>query len=244
MKKFVVLYTALLAPFSAHADFGLGLMASYSPNVYLGSDTEITPFPMVSYDNGHLFIEGVSLGYRLAPKGATHNIVVAASYDPRMLEASKSDNLDVQKLDDRDSSFLGGVAYVLNTEVGQFHAGIGTDIGSVHNGMYAEAKYSYHINLGAIGLIPALGYSYNSDKLNEHLYGVSAEEASRTGFNEFNPNWSGRYFVGVSGYMYITKNMRLTGGVRYENLDSEIEKSPILSSTTSVMGNVGMSYLF
>ncbi|MGF1765636.1 MipA/OmpV family protein [Aliivibrio kagoshimensis] len=244
MNKLILISAATLLPFSAHAEFGLGLTASYSPNVYKGGDTEVTPFPLVSYDNDRFFIEGVQLGYRLAAKGSTNNIILAVTYDPRMLDAGESDNLDIKKLDDRDASFLGGVAYVLNTKAGQFHAGIGTDIGSVHNGMYAEAKYSYHINMGAIGLIPAIGYSYNSDKLNEHLYGVSVSEAARTNFNEFKPDWSGRYFVGLSGYMYLSKKMRLTGGIRYENLDSEIEKSPLLESTTSVIGNVGLSYLF
>ncbi|MEZ9070882.1 MipA/OmpV family protein [Vibrio splendidus] len=73
---------------------------------------------------------------------------------------------------------------------------------------------------------------------------MSASEAANTRFEEFNPNWSGRYFVGLTGYMHLSKQLRLTGGVRYENLDSEIEKSPILESTTSVIGNVGVSYTF
>ncbi|TCV29210.1 MipA/OmpV family protein [Vibrio crassostreae] len=238
---------ALSIPSIANAkgsEFGLGLTAAYSPNVYKGGDTEVTPFPLLSYDNGHFFIEGVQAGYRLAPKGSVNNIVFFAAYDPRTLDAGESGDADIKKLDDRDSTFMGGAAYVLTTNIGEFRVGAGTDIGSVHNGLYVETRYSYHMNFGAFGLIPAIGYSLNSDKLNEHLYGVSAAEASRTRFDEFKPDWSGRYFVGLSGYMYLSKHLRLTGGVRYENLDSEIEKSPILDSTTSVMGNVGVTYLF
>ena len=246
MKKLTTalsLFALALSPLT-HAEVGLGLTATYSPNVYKGGDTEVTPFPLFSYDNGHLFVEGVEAGYRLMPKGSMSNIVLFVAYDPRTLDASESDDADVKKLDDRDSSFMGGVAYVLTSGNAQFRIGAGTDIGSVHNGMYAETRASYHIPMGPIGLIPAIGYSFNSDKLNEHLYGVSAAEATKTRFDEFNPNWSGRYFVGLSGYMYLSKNLRVTGGVRYENLDSEIEESPILASTTSVMGNVGVSYTF
>lgn len=246
MKKVISsmsLLAMLMSPF-ANAELGLGLTATYSPNVYKGGDTQVTPFPMFSYDNGHFFIEGVEAGYRLMPKGSMSNIVLFAAYDPRTLDASESDDADIKKLDDRDASFVGGVAYVLTSGNAKFRVGAGTDIGAVHNGMYAEARASYHIPMGPIGVIPAIGYSFNSDKLNEHLYGVSASEAARTRFNEFNPNWSGRYFVGLSGYMYLYKNLRLTGGVRYENLDSKIENSPILAGTTSVMGNIGVSYLF
>ncbi|MCX2760049.1 hypothetical protein OQJ65_17080 [Vibrio sp. Sgm 22] len=57
MKK-VALTTLILAlPLSApiNAEFGVGLTASYSPNVYKGGDIEVTPFPLISYDNGHHF---------------------------------------------------------------------------------------------------------------------------------------------------------------------------------------------
>lgn len=245
MKKSLITL-ALLSSVSgmANAELGLGITTSYAPNVYKGGDTEVTPFPLLSYDNGQFFIEGVQMGYRIAPKGSVNNLVIFAAYDPRTLEAKDSDDLDIKKLDDRDSTFMGGVAYVLNTNAGEFRLGAGTDIGDVHNGLYAEARYSYHIQMGAMGLIPAIGYSLNSEDLNQHLYGVSAAEAKITRFEEFKPGWSGRYFVGLSGYMYLSKKLRLTGGIRYENLDSEIEKSPILDGTTSVMGNVGVSYIF
>lgn len=246
MKRILAAIAALSMSLPASAEFGLGITTTYAPNVYKGGDTEVTPFPMISYDNGQFFIEGVQAGYRLAPKGSTNNFVIFAAYDPRELDASESDDADIKKLDDRDPSFMGGVAYVLTSGNTEFRLGAGTDIGSVHNGMYAEARLSHHIPMGPIGLIPAIGYSYNSDKLNEHLYGVSAAEAASTSnrFNEFNPDWSGRYFIGLTGYMYLTKQLRLNGGVRYENLDSEIEKSPIIDSSVSIMGNVGVTYTF
>lgn len=246
MKKIIIaaISVALTISTPSRAEFGIGLTASYSPDVYIGGDTKVTPFPLLSYDNDRFFIEGVQMGYRLAPKGSINNVVFFAAYDPRTLEASSSNDVDMKKLNDRDASFMGGIAYVLTTKAGELRVGGGTDIGSVHDGAYAEMRYSYHINMGPVGLIPAIGYSLNSDKLNEHLYGVSSAEAAITRFDEFSPDWSGRYFVGLSGYMYLSKSLRLTGGVRYDNLDSELEKSPILASTTSVTGNVGISYMF
>ena len=52
----------------------------------------------------------------------------------------------------------------------------------------------------------------NSDTLNEHLFRVSASEATNTRFEEFNPNWSGRYFVGFTSYIHLSKQLRLTDG--------------------------------
>ncbi|MCP3698845.1 MAG: MipA/OmpV family protein [Aliivibrio sp.] len=48
----------------------------------------------------------------------------------------------------------------------------------------------------------SLGYSYNSDRLNNHLYGVSAEESARSNgaISEFDADWDGQFFVGISTY--------------------------------------------
>lgn len=248
MKKLALTAVAMSAAFSplASADFGLGVMTTYSPNVYKGGETTITPFPFVSYDNGHFYVEGVQAGYRLAKKGAPVNVVLFAQYDPRTLDSSESDNYDIKKMDDREATVLGGAAMVLNSKAGTFRLAAGSDVGGKHDGLYAEVRYSYHIPMGPMGLIPAIGYSFNSADLNNHLYGVSAAESARTSgrIAEFDPDWSGEYFVGLTGYMYLSKNIQLTGGLRYTNLDSELEKSPLLDNTHSIAANVGVAYRF
>ncbi|MCG7585832.1 MipA/OmpV family protein [Photobacterium sp. OFAV2-7] len=93
-------------------------------------------------------------------------------------------------------------------------------------------------------LLAMLGYAFNSDKLNNHLYGVSQSEAERTRFDAFDGGWSGQLFVGLSAYTHLTRNVRVIGSVRYSKLDSALADSPIIENDDSVSGTLGVAYAF
>lgn len=245
MKKLTLL-PLIAVGFSAPsaADFSLGLVSSYASNTYIGIDADVVVFPLVNYDNGQVFIEGTSLGYRLFENGSAHNVLFRATYDPRTLKPSDSDDSDIQLLDERKAAFLGSVAYQFTTKAGIFETGIGSDISSVHKGLYANASYRYPFLFSNYGVIPSIGYSYNSKKMNKHLYGVSEKEASLTRFDAFSPSHAGELSIGVSSYLYMTKSVRLTTSIQYKNLDSEIAKSPIIERREIVTGSLGISYIF
>lgn len=226
------------------SQWSLGVAASYSPAVYRDTPSNKAVIPMIGYEGEHFFMRGFSAGYRLYPVGSPQNIVFRAVYDPRTLKPEDSDNADIQQLDERKASVLGGVSYQLITLVGMFEATVGSDLGFQHNGIYAETAWRLPIRRKGWAITPSIGYSYNSERLNNHLYGVSAEEAGRTGLNEFDADWDGQYFIGLSAYAHLTPNIRITGGVRYTNLEGEIEKSPIIESGVNTTANIGVAYVF
>ncbi|GAL10108.1 MltA-interacting protein precursor [Vibrio astriarenae] len=80
---------------------------------------------------------------------------------------------------------LGGASYQYLSRFGMFEVSAGTDIGSRHNGLYAQTSYSYPIRGQRWGITPNIGYAYNSEKLNQHLYGVSAAEAAERDLMSF-----------------------------------------------------------
>ncbi|MCW8334743.1 MipA/OmpV family protein [Vibrio paucivorans] len=226
------------------SQWSLGVAASYSPAVYKDTPSNQTVIPVVGYEGEHLFLRGFSAGYRINPVGSVQNVVFRLVYDPRTLKPSDSDNEQIQKLDERDSTILGGVSYQLITMVGMFEATAGTDVGRTHNGLYAEAAWRLPIRKRGWAITPSIGYAYNSQNLNNHLYGVSGEEAMRSGLTEFDADWDGQYFIGASAYLHITPRVRVTGGVRYTNLEGDIERSPIIESGVNTTANVGVAYVF
>lgn len=237
----------------AHAkisQWSLGVAASYSPAVYKETPSNRAVIPMVGYEGEHFFMRGFSAGYRLFPVGTPQNIVFRAVYDPRTLKPSDSDNTDIQLLDERKASVLGGVSYQLITLVGMFEATVGSDLGFRHNGVYAETAWRLPIRRKGWAITPSIGYAYNSERLNNHLYGVSSEEAARVAsdgngtISAFDADWDGQYFIGLSGYAHLTPNIRVTGGVRYTNLEGDIENSPIIESGINTTANVGIAYVF
>ncbi|EGU49601.1 hypothetical protein VIOR3934_04414 [Vibrio orientalis CIP 102891 = ATCC 33934] len=246
--KGVLMVALLLAPLAnaTVSQWSLGVAASYSPAVYKDTPSNKTVIPVIGYEGEHLFLRGFSAGYRLFPIGSPQNIVFRAVYDPRTLKPEDSDNLAIQQMDERKSTILGGVSYQLITLVGMFEATAGTDLGRTHNGIYAEAAWRLPIRRNGWGITPSMGYAYNSERLNNHLYGISAEEAARAGDPslEFDADWDGQFFLGASAYMHLTPSIRLTGGIRYTNLEGDIEASPLIESGVYTSANIGVAYVF
>ncbi|MEZ9413795.1 MipA/OmpV family protein, partial [Vibrio sp. 10N.286.49.E1] len=48
----------------------------------------------------------------------------------------------------------------------------------------------------------------------------------------------------ITQQSHVTPNVRVTGGVRYTNLEGDIENSPILESGINMAANVGVAYVF
>lgn len=226
--------------------WSVGVGAAYSPKVYKGTPSNKTVIPIVGYEGEHFFFRGFSAGYRINPRRAKHNVTIKAIYDPRTFKPGDSTIVDMRLLDERKDTVLAGISYQYLMPIGMFEAALGGDVLGVHNGIYGELVWRLPLRFGRGGITPAVGYSYNDDKLNQHLYGVSQQESDRTGgnINEFDINGSGQYFVGLSGYFSLTKNIMVRGGVRYTNLEDDIEKSPILDSSVSTTANIGISYSF
>ncbi len=229
---------------AALSQWSVGAATSYSPAVYLDTDANQTVIPVIGYEGEHLFFRGFMAGYRLRPIGSTHNLVFRVVYDPRTLKPEDSSHADIKLLDEREATILGGFSYQAITQVGMFEATVGSDLGATHNGIYAEAAWRLPIRRDRWSVTPSIGYSYNGERINNHLYGVSDEEAARTGLNAFDADWDGQYFVGLSGYYRLGQHIRVTGGIRYINLQGDIEQSPIIESGVNTTVNIGLAYVF
>ena len=226
------------------SQWSLGVAASYSPAVYKDTDSNKAVIPLVGYEGEHLFLRGFTAGYRLNPVGSPQNVIFRLGYDPRTLKPEDSDDAQIRLVDEREATVLGGISYQLITLAGLFEVGVGSDVGATHNGIYAEASWRLPIRRKGWGITPSIGYSYNSEKLNNHLYGVSNAEAARSGLSAFDANWDGQYFIGISTYFHVARNIRVTGGVRYTNLEGDIEGSPLIESGVNTTATFGVAYVF
>ncbi|WP_159651939.1 MipA/OmpV family protein [Vibrio atypicus] len=231
------------------SQWSIGGAASYSPAVYKDTPSNKTVIPMIGYEGSHFFLRGFSAGYRMLPVGSPQNIVFRVVYDPRTLKPEDSDDPAIQLMDERKASILGGVSYQMITLAGMFEITAGSDLRFVHNGLYAEAAWRLPIRRRGWAVTPAIGYAYNSSRLNDHLYGVSSSEANKAqaaGHNieEFEASWDGQYFIGLSGYMHLTPHIRVTGGIRYTNLEGEVQYSPLVENGVYTSANVGVAYVF
>lgn len=245
LKSFCIIVAITTLPAEAKiSQWSLGVAASYSPAVYKDTPSNQTVIPLIGYEGEHLFLRGFTAGYRLFPVGSPHNIVFRAAYDPRTLKPEDSNDPNIRLVNERKATVLGGVSYQAITLIGMFEATVGSDIANRHNGVYAETAWRLPIRRGGWGITPSLGYAYNSSRLNNHLYGVSSAEATRSGLTEFDADWDGQIFIGASGYFHLTPSIRISGGVRYTNIEGDIEGSPLIESGVTTSANIGVAYVF
>ncbi|WP_165313697.1 MipA/OmpV family protein [Vibrio ziniensis] len=250
LKNMAVLFVGYTAfqpvAFAAKSPWSIGVGASYSPAVYRGTPTNRMVIPILGYEGEHFFMRGFGMGYRINPQGSTHNLVIRAIYDPRTFKPGDSDIEEMKLLDERDDTVLAGLSYQYSTLFGMLETSVGADVLGVHNGVYGEVAWRLPLRFKNAGITPAFGYSYNDNKLNQHLYGVSQAESNRTNgrINAFDINGSGQFFVGLSAYYVIADQLTVNGGVRYTNLEGGIENSPVLDSTEATTATIGITYSF
>lgn len=222
----------------------VGASVSYGESIYKETSDSSAVFPMLSYDNGQLFVRGLAAGIRLNPKGSTHNVVAKIHYDPRSFDPSDSDDTSMQLLDERDASVLGSISYQLLTPAGMFELTGGGEILDEHDGKFATIAYRLPLRTGKLSVTPFTGYTYYDDKFNNHRYGVSAAESIRSGITAFDADKGGEFFAGASVNFALTQQLMLSSSLRYLSLRGEIKDSPMLEKTESTAVSLGLSYRF
>nr|WP_261817137.1 MipA/OmpV family protein [Vibrio gallicus] len=237
--------STMLVSGGASAGWSVGVGASYSPAVYKGTPSNRVVIPVIGYEGEHVYFRGFSAGYRIWKQRSPHNIVFKLAYDPRTLKPSDSDDAFVRQVDKRKSTALGGVSYqYMNRSLGMFELTLAGDMLGRSDGAYAETVYRIPFRGERWMLTPALGLAWNSSKLNNYLYGISDSEADRLNVDSFAPAGDTQVFVGLRGLYSITDNIRFVAGVRYTQLQGDLEHSPLLGSTHSTAANIGVVYAF
>jgi outer membrane protein len=224
----------------------VGASVSYGESMYKDTSDSRALFPMLSYDNGQLFLRGLAAGVRLNPKGSTHNVVAKIHYDPRSFDPSDSDDASMTLLDKRDASILASISYQLLTPVGMFELSGGGETLDEHDGKFGTIAYRLPLRTGKLSVTPFTGYTYYDDKFNNHLYGVSAAESARTGGSiaAFDVDDGGEFFAGARVNYTLTEQLMVSSSLRYLSLRGDIKDSPMLEKTESTTVSLGLSYRF
>ena len=130
--------------------FNLGLGGTFSTSEYRGVERLGTALPILGYEGDMLYLRGLSGGVHLF-KNENNELNVQLSYLPQHFYASWSDSNAMRKLDDRYSTAMAGLNYLLRTELGILAATLSTDVLGVNNGVTADASYSYPIRFANMG---------------------------------------------------------------------------------------------
>ncbi|TKB55027.1 MipA/OmpV family protein [Ferrimonas aestuarii] len=243
--------------------FELGASLSYlgsSSDVRLEDEDSLIPSLLISgvYQYKGLFAEmihqsqdGINLGFNFWNSENWSLDLLAANL---MGSYSRLDGVDPSQLDEfernlyllseEDSLYVGaGIRatrywdnqYVLQLRLMTDYYDDQGVFGSARLGKSWQVRnWNFHI-LGSV--------EYASATLNQHLYGVSREEAT-TLFPEYKPDASLSFGVEVGAAYPITQNLVFRGFYRFWSIPGEVSDSPFVVDDHSSMASVSISYVF
>lgn len=193
---------------------------------YRGGDTEVSAFPLVSYEGEKLYWRGPELGYRVS-----ENFTVIGNYRFDGYEADDSEFL--AGMEDRKGTLELGAAFTFDVAGGQLTASGTADVLSEHEGYQLNLGYSQ--NFRALGglISPFVQVSYLSEDLVDYYYGVELSEATalRTAYDAENTM---NFTLGASGMWSLTESQTLITNLSYSRFGSEISDSSIVDDSGAV----------
>ncbi|BDM63406.1 outer membrane MltA-interaction protein MipA [Shewanella sp. NFH-SH190041] len=251
----------------------LGIAAGWgekSNPLYQFDDIPIYLIPSIAYYGERFFFDNGLLGYTLADQ--THysvNLMGSFSSDRAWFERWDPSNiftgtgyqlsqptqlphpyhlppetpLQIQSLEGRNFTYLGGIEGFFYTKAGNFRLALAHDLFKVHHGSEAQIKWFTNWQLRKLKVDLALALDWKSHEVVNYYYGVRPSE---------NLYWS-EHFHGRStwnrsvelNFSYpLTEHLEMLLLGRYTRFGTGIANSPLLKQDYSHSLFVGAAYRF
>jgi outer membrane protein len=231
-------------PIDNNARLKLGANASINHYGY-DKDNDITLMPQAFYDNNRLYIEGSEAGV-YGYKDANNEWRLTASYDGRAFDPNDSDHAAIKHLDERKWSALIGSSYMRITPYGGFKVQAETDALGRSDGTTAKIAHlsKFKAMDNKLTVYPELGLQWYNDKYNDYYFGVSQQEAARSGVSRYQADSSVNPYFNISASYNFTPRWSGFVSQHLEYLSDTQKDSPLVDSRIDSKTKVGFNYQF
>jgi len=222
---------------------GLGPYIQTQP--YKDTDDILLISPVVFYDNGIFYIRWSRAGvYFLGNKGDDFSWGISLTVQPRVQSLDPSSSETLQGINEKKSTFEGGLALSLAYKDAYVESMLLTDILDHHDSWIFKTEAGYDFAFGDLKLYPSIILIYQSSKFLNYYYGVTEEEASRSAFNFYSAD-SG-FQIGAQTYIKypITKNLSTLVNLRVDKLPKTVTDSPLIETNLIYSGLISLIYTF
>ncbi len=210
------------------------------PQPYEGVGTSIVPVPLANVFWKRFYIYGVEGGFRWRERSLLGWRVFVS---PRFMgyESGESEALD--GMESRDFSGDAGAGITLRPIPFIFDLSLRTDVLGRSDG--EEAIFDADVLLPAAGWLfrPSAGLQWQSEEMVDYYYGVSRDE-SRPGRPAHEGDAAFLWYVEIEASWKIGARWTFVTGVTSDRLGSGITDSPLVDTTHTETGYVGLLYGF
>lgn len=248
MRKSNIILAAVLPVLSlgsgayAQGTWTLGAIAIGETGYYVGHKDELSLVPYVSFEAQRFefsLTDGVTyhaLQDENSHGGVQLSFVLTPRWEPEFSDDAIFDGLE------RDTAIEVGVRGIYKNGLFFAEAEALADVSDTHSGYEASTFAGMQFESGAFSLEGGIGARYRSDDLNQHLFGVSASEATANRA-EFTPGESTTGFASITAAYALNDKIALVGDVTFENLGN-LDRSPLVDKGSNTSLALGLIYQF
>lgn len=220
---------------------GVGAIWNQSP--YRNYDNKPLPLPVISYEGESFYVRGFTAGYKVFSADKDEISIIASPQGGRFVHDDANDP-QLRLLSNRDVSGLAGVAWRHRDDWGIVQLSAQKEFTNHGGGSVVDANYSYPIVRGKLRIVPTVGAAYYSGELNTYYYGISADEASRSGLPRYRADGGASPYLGLAVSYRLPRSWVVSGGFRYTVLPGTIQDSPMVGSDRTESYFAALSYVF
>ncbi len=245
LRNYSVIGLCVLASSAASAN---GLSAStfigYGESPYKHTDPNSTALPLIQYEGDRFYLKGTNLGAYLVKERA-QQFSVFAGYSPFSFDPSDSSDAQMRQLDERYTTGVFGLEYTRFTPAGIFSAKVTHDFLDTYNGFNADLSYGLILPVSpTVRIMPKAGLVWNSGDYNDYYFGVSSNEAARSGLAAYTADDSITPYVSVMTLIGLSERVSLSLSADARFLPDEVKDSPMVSEDTLFGATIGLGYSF
>ncbi len=203
-----------------------GITIGATTGAYAHYDDKPLVVPALAWQGKRFFASPGSLGMHLYK---ADGLRVSAVVTPYTLRFKTDDVNDAQlrRLHSRQMSAMAGVNAEYKADWGVVAASVQREVSGHGGGMESSLHYSYPIQAGRFTWVPRVGVVHSSARLLDYYYGISSEEALRSGLAAYRPGSATSPSLQIAVSTPLGSKWRATGVVANQWFGDAVKDSPM-----------------
>ncbi len=199
--------------------------------------------PAIAWQGERFFASPGSLGMYLY-KG--QGLRLSAAVTPYTLRFKTDDVNDAQlrRLHSRQMSAMAGINGEYSADWGMVEASVMREVTGHGGGFESRLHYSYPIQAGRFTWVPRAGVVHSSARLLDYYYGISDEEALRSGLAAYRPGSTTSPSLQIAVSTPLGTKWRATGVVANQWFGDAVKDSPMARRGTQTSAFVSLMRSF
>jgi outer membrane protein len=247
MKLFLVMLLLFSSIFAEDkkqkVTIGAGVYTQTQP--YKDVDNIVLPSPVIFYDNSVVYIRWSRAGlYFFGDKQDDYGWGFSLTLQPRTFGYKPSDSIYLKGLDEKKTTWEGGVAFSATMDKAYIEIMVLTDILNRYESWVVKTEIGYDFKIGDFSLYPSVILVYQSSEFLDYYYGISQEESLTSNYDKYQMN--NGLQVGLQTYIKypFTDTISALINIRADKLSNEATKSPIVHDDYIYSGLASLIYTF